>query len=141
MGRIPHSVKSTLEYTGYLNAALGDIGDDEITNIEQDVKNISTTTAPKELLKCFEKFGNQLKDFRFLAGERAILKLLAATVKRRGINHFFRKERKAANSIATIPGLPTAKVQMEQDMDHASLIRQRVIKYYQTRYNALRVSI
>ena len=139
VGRIPLTVKCTLEYTGYINAALGDLGDTEIAEIEQDIRKIPPSTSNISLLKCFEKFDNKPQDFRFLAGERAILKLLAATVKKRGINRFFKKEKatlgpaERPTPAKTISSL-SEKVHMDDEAAHASLIRARVVKYYQTRF-------
>lgn len=124
-------MKCALEYTGYLNAALGKLDDIEIANIEKDVQRVSIKTSNVDMLKCFEKFENNPADFRFLAGERAIMKMLAATVKKRGINYYFRKDKQTSSGAASRTSPGTSQLQTQPSPDS---IREKVVKFYEKRY-------
>lgn len=111
-----------------MNAALGEINDEEIKAIENDMQRISQTqlNSNANLKSCFEKFDHNPEDFRFLAGDKAILRMLASTVKKRGFNHYMKKKNCQVSQVTHLN--PSINV-----VECAVAIRRRVLEFYQKR--------
>ncbi|XP_053688668.1 uncharacterized protein LOC128737918 [Sabethes cyaneus] len=94
VGRIPDTIRHVLEVTEYINSALAYIGSEEITAIETDIRQLpeimGKPARDPSMQKYFGRFINAPERFRFMAGERAILKLIAACIQRKGINYYLR---------------------------------------------------
>lgn len=129
MGQIPPVVRHSIEYAGYVNAALGEINEAEIKAIEEDMQRIpkSQSDSNAKLRNCFEKFENEPKDFRFLSGDKAIIRMLAATIQKRGFNHYMKRQKIFKKSHQT------QHRTTENVVDCESAIRRRVLEFYQKR--------
>lgn len=119
VGIVPKSIRDILEYVGFVNGALANISDAEITAIEQDVKKASAKKLSLAIQENLKKFDSP-SEFHFLSGDRAIIKLIAGAVKKRGINYYFKK-----NAVCLSNG--------EIGADPVSTIRQKIISFYRKR--------
>ncbi|XP_021698272.1 uncharacterized protein LOC110676078 [Aedes aegypti] len=90
VGYVPKNIKFILNWTNYVNGALAELDDDQISLIEADMRKCLCGVS-EELDECFHKFAYDPQKFHFLAGERAIMKLIAKTLKEKGMKHFFKK--------------------------------------------------
>ncbi|XP_058830744.1 uncharacterized protein LOC131689568 [Topomyia yanbarensis] len=127
VGRISETIRHTLEVTEYINAALAFIGNEEIAAIEEDIRRLpeilNIPAGDLSLKKYHGRFLQNPERFRFMAGERAILKLIASCVQRKGINHYLRYAEKREKEVIVPGSLETS----------AAEVRRKVIDFYNER--------
>ncbi|XP_055528238.1 uncharacterized protein LOC129720692 [Wyeomyia smithii] len=127
VGRVPDTIRHVLEVTEYINAALAYIGNDEISAIEQDIRQLpeimGKSARDSSMQKYFGRFVNAPERFRFMAGERAILKLIASCIQRKGINHYLRFAEKREKDWMT----------QGTHESNAQEVRRKIIDFYNER--------
>nr|XP_029710663.1 uncharacterized protein LOC115256390 isoform X3 [Aedes albopictus] len=80
-GRIPEVIRFALEYTEFVNGALGDLEDADVNEIEEDIRRVPISSVPTVLR------------------ERKLLKLIAKCIKTRGFNHYMKQKRPKPSKI------------------------------------------
>lgn len=128
MGRIPDTLKNILEVTEYINAGLGFIGNDEIAAIEDDVrllpKIMSKPADDPTMVKYFGRFAHCPNEFRLMAGERAILKMISSCIQRKGIAHYMKTVERREKEVAVVQG----------SVDQvANEVRKKIVDFYTDR--------
>lgn len=129
VGPIPDGIKAILEYAGFINGALGELNDKEMAAIENDIRRIPFEAADETIEICYRKFQNNPENFRFVSGERALLLMLAAAVKKKGINHYLKPQK----TVST-PADPSS-ITNEKD-----ILKRKIIEYFEKKcdeYNGL----
>lgn len=79
IGVVPENVNFIVRHTNYLNCTLADLKDEDISNMESDLRR-SACAISSELDKCFGRFTYEPERFYFVAGERAMLRLISKTI-------------------------------------------------------------
>lgn len=92
----------------------------EIIEIENDMRRVPSAIAAGALKNCYLKCGGDPANFKFLAGEKALIKKMATIVKQKGIQHFLKKIK-----VSTASGPANCNVQD---------IGIKIVDYYQKRY-------
>lgn len=94
VGRVPETIKHILEVTEYINSGLAFIGNEEIAAIEEDIRRLpeimNVPASDPSLKKYFGRYSHSPDRFRLMAGERAVLKMIASCIQRKGITHYLR---------------------------------------------------
>lgn len=94
VGRIPETIKHILEVTEYINAALAFVGNEEIAAIEDDIRRLpeimNKPASDPSMRKYFGRFTHNPDRFRLMAGEKAVLKMIAGCIQRKGITHYLK---------------------------------------------------
>ncbi|XP_062552602.1 uncharacterized protein LOC134217800 [Armigeres subalbatus] len=128
VGRIPDTLKNILEVTEYINAGLAFIGNEEIAAIEDDVrllpKIMNKSADDPSMIKFFGRFAHCPDQFRLMAGERAILKLISSCIQRKGIAHYMKTVERREKEVAVVLG-SVDKV--------ANEVRRKIVDFYTDR--------
>lgn len=119
VGYVPMYIRDILEYVGFVNGALANISDTDMLAIEKDIKQATTKTMSVAMQENIQKFDSP-SEFRFLSGDRAIIKLIAEAVKKRGFSHYFRK-----HTVST----PSP----EFSENPVGTIREKIVSFYRKR--------
>ncbi|XP_058447672.1 uncharacterized protein LOC131428049 [Malaya genurostris] len=111
VGPIPETVRVCLEYSEYITAALGNIDDNEIREIEND-------------MRLFPKIRRNPADFSFMVGEKAIIKLVSNAVKKKGIDFYIKRSQRNHSLIGKT-----------QTIGDENSVREEIIAFYQKRFD------
>lgn len=128
VGRIPEVIKHVLEVTEYISAALAFVGNEEIAAIEKDIRELpeimNKPANDPSLRKYFGRFAHSPERFRLMAGERAILKMIAGCIQRRGIQHYLRTAERREKEVAQAPAYASQDKQA-----HAQEVRRKIVDF------------
>lgn len=128
IGVVPENIKFIVRHTNYLNGALADLKDEDISNMESDMRR-SACGMYSELDKCFERFAYEPERFYFVAGERAILRLISKTIQKKGAKHYFKRPR--STNVAE-----NCRTTREPESHHGPTVKQKIIEFFAKRYYA-----
>lgn len=122
VGPIPVSIKVILEQLRYIHGGLAYLNDDVINAMEEEVKHLPETTgkSDREWQKMIG-FNGPLKNFRFVLGERSLLKVISNIVEKQGISKFTKKLIKQ-DSLGKSESAPETQTELS--------VRQKVIEFY-----------
>lgn len=117
-GPIPANIKIILEELRYIHGGLASIDENMIKEIEEEVRRLPEITGKpeKEWQKSLGVNGS-LSNFRFMLGERSVLKLIATTVEKYGVMKFTKKllnkeSGKAGPSAGHVPDTQSARLKL-----------------------------
>ncbi|XP_062537878.1 uncharacterized protein LOC134206205 [Armigeres subalbatus] len=126
---IPSHLKCIIERAGFVNPALEDLTEREITGIESDVRGLSELAnlpvGDPLLRKYLGKYIEKPKDFKLMSGERALLLKIAGAVKAKSWPFFVKnKSQRSSQQVAAKQADVT---------DEVALIT-RISDYFESRY-------
>ncbi|XP_065091250.1 uncharacterized protein LOC135712214 [Ochlerotatus camptorhynchus] len=105
IGPIPTTVQVALEQTKFIHAGLVYLDDATIDYVEADIRRLPVllNKSEKEVATLLDYKGH-LREFRFLAGERCVIKLIAQKIRESGFLTFFKPQPKATTDTSTTAG-------------------------------------
>ncbi|XP_038109069.1 uncharacterized protein LOC119766869 isoform X2 [Culex quinquefasciatus] len=131
---IPEHIKNVVERTGFVNPALEDLNSDGLNLIEINIRTLPEATrfpTDPQLHKYLDCYTQDIRDFRLMAGERALLLKMAQAVKRKGWSYF--TQRPSEKRVA-------CSDQLSRTKDEESL-RLRILDYYMQRIKSFCTSL
>ncbi|XP_058820199.1 uncharacterized protein LOC131682604 isoform X2 [Topomyia yanbarensis] len=100
---IPDHIKNALELSGFISPAIENLSDAQIDDIETDVRLLSETmnlpATHQHLEKYWGRYSSNQSKFRFMAGERALIKKIANCVQQKGWSHFGKQKHKRPTNV------------------------------------------
>ncbi|XP_062560972.1 uncharacterized protein LOC134225146 [Armigeres subalbatus] len=139
VGPISVTVQCALVQTKFIHAGLVYLDDTTINYIESDIRRLPRllNKSEEEVAAMLGGFQTRISEFRFLTGERCVLKMIAAKVKELGFEYFFNPdvqivENNASNSDLVAQQKSIPEVLMDPD-DILAEVMAKIFSYYDTR--------
>nr|XP_029716714.1 uncharacterized protein LOC115260023 [Aedes albopictus] len=93
VGPISTTVQMALEHTKFIHSGLVYLDNTTIDYIESDIRRLPKllNKSDAEVVDMLGGYRGSIQDFHFMAGERVVLKTIAAKVKELGFQHFLQE--------------------------------------------------